>query len=263
MKTVLLSFDIEEFDMPNEYGKQISFEDQIQISTTGTGIVLDLLRELGVRATFFSTVTFALHAKPIITRICNEGHEIASHGYFHSNFEPGHLASSKKSLEEIAQQKVGGFRMPRMMPVDDQAVAAAGYEYNSSLNPVILPGRYNNLDKPRTIHRTDNLIQLPASATPLLRIPLFWLSFHNFPLWFYRLLCKRTMAHDNYLNLYFHPWEFVDLSDPRFGFPWYVAKNTGFKMTQRFRVLITWMKDEGFCFSTIEDFLLRENHSAI
>ena len=36
MKTILLSFDIEEFDMPFEYGKEISFDDQIAISKNGT-----------------------------------------------------------------------------------------------------------------------------------------------------------------------------------------------------------------------------------
>ena len=41
---ILLSFDIEEFDMPFEYGKTISFEDQISISIEGTSLILDLLK---------------------------------------------------------------------------------------------------------------------------------------------------------------------------------------------------------------------------
>ncbi len=255
MKPVLFSFDIEEFDVPLEYNKVISFENQLKISIEGTSIVLDLLRESGVKATFFSTATFAMHATPIIDRLCAEGHELASHGFYHSEFEEAHLAQSKAKLEEISQREVVGFRMPRMMPIDNGAILRAGYTYDSSLNPIFLPGRYNNFSRPREPHRNDGLLEIPASTTPLLRIPLFWLSFHNFPLWFYKQACRQTMDHDGHLNLYFHPWEFVDLTLSEFGLPWFVSKNSGTHMIERFRALIYWMKLQGFKFTTFKDFI--------
>ena len=55
---VLLSFDIEEFDMPFEYGKDISFEDQISISVAGCHIILDLLKKHQFKATFFFYCNF-------------------------------------------------------------------------------------------------------------------------------------------------------------------------------------------------------------
>ena len=51
---ILLSFDIEEFDMPFEYNKSIDFKDQIAIPTEGLLIVLDLLAKHNIKATFFS-----------------------------------------------------------------------------------------------------------------------------------------------------------------------------------------------------------------
>lgn len=260
MGTVLLSFDIEEFDMPLEYQKVIFFEDQIRLSVIGTNIVLDLLKEHGIKATFFCTAKFAIHASSTIKRISNEGHEIASHAYYHSKFEESHLIKSKKIVEEISQQTVYGFRMPRMMPVNTKSVLSAGYTYDSSVNPVLIPGRYNNLKKKRTIHKEDELIIIPSSATPDLRIPLFWLSFHNFPLSLYKHLCKRTMETDYYLNLYFHPWEFIELNNLKLGMPWYVNRNTGQDMLIRINDLITWMKKEGFSFETIENYLKITNN---
>ena len=62
---ILLSFDIEEFDMPFEYHKEISFDEQIEISVKGTTIILDLLKKHDVKATFFSTATFAINAKVV------------------------------------------------------------------------------------------------------------------------------------------------------------------------------------------------------
>lgn len=241
--------------MPLEYGKTISLERQLEISTRGTQIILDLLKLNNIKATFFSTVVFAEHAKALIKRLTGEGHELASHGYFHSNFEVKHLLDSRVSLEKIAAMPVTGFRMPRMKPVDDLEIQRAGYTYNSSLNPTYLPGRYNNFNKPRTIFRDSEVLQLPASVTPVLRFPLFWLSFHNVPLRLYQAACARTINKDDYLNLYFHPWEFTDLSDESLGMPWFVKRNSGAAMISRFTNTLSWMKRKGYQFNNINSYL--------
>eukprot|EP01132_Coremiostelium_polycephalum_P021214 gene21214-25202_t len=199
--------------MAFEYGKSISFQEQISISVTGTQHILDLLQKHGIKATFFCTATFAQHAPEIISRILDEGHELASHGYYHSDFKPEHLLESRLELERLSGRAVTGYRMARMMPVDEEEVRKAGYVYNSSINPTWLPGRYNNLHISRTYFNDHGVLQLPASVSPQLRFPLFWLSFHNLPLWLYKYLVKRTIRKDAYLNVYFHPWEFTDLRD--------------------------------------------------
>jgi peptidoglycan/xylan/chitin deacetylase (PgdA/CDA1 family) len=253
---ILLSFDIEEFDMPLEYGKHIDFDDQINISITGTHAILDVLKKHGFKATFFSTVIFAENAPEIMLRIKEEGHELASHSYYHSKFEVIDLANSKQRLAEISGLPIYGFRMPRMMPVDEYEIAKAGYIYNSSINPTFLPGRYNNLHISRKYFKKEGVLQLPASVSPLLRIPLFWLSFHNFPLWLYQNLSAKTIKKDGYLNVYFHPWEFTPLYDQqRFGFPGYVSKNSGKKMIQRMDTFLSWLNKKGYSNSTIYDFV--------
>ena len=253
---ILLSFDVEEFDMPFEYGKTISFEDQLAISTEGTELILSILSELQVKASFFCTANFALSRDGLIRRIIEEGHEVASHGYYHSKFEVADLQLSKLVLEEITGRSVVGYRMARMMPVDAAAIEKAGYLYNSSINPTWLPGRYNNLSSPRTFFCENNVLQLPASVSPHLRLPLFWLSFHNFPMWFYLHLCNRTHNYDQYLNLYFHPWEFINLHDKnKYGFPVYVRRNSGDEMLKRMKALIVFFKKKNIPFSTISDFL--------
>lgn len=253
---ILLSFDIEEFDMPLEYGKEINFQDQIDISISGTNHILDILDKHRVKATFFSTVVFAQNAPDIIKRIIKSGHELASHGYFHSAFEPEHLASSRNELQEISSQKITGFRMPRMKPVDENEVKKAGYLYNSSINPTWLPGRYNNLNRPRTKFKEAGVWQIPASVTPIMRFPLFWLSFHNLPLTIYTWLAQKTYKKDGYLNIYFHPWEFTSLEDKnRFGFPRYVSKNSGKKMIERMDQFIGALKLKNYSFSTLSEFI--------
>lgn len=253
---ILLSFDIEEFDMPFEYGKEISFEEQMSISIQGTKTILDILSKYEIKVTFFSTATFAIHAPEIMKRIVDEGHEVASHTYYHSNFKVEHLRQSKIKLEEITNTKVIGFRMPRMYPVDENEIFKAGYEYNSSINPTYLPGRYNHFNKPRTYFKYGGVMQIPASVSPIMRFPLFWLSFHNLPLWLYKFILEITYKKDKYINVYFHPWEFTNLNQPeKFNFPNYVSKNSGELMIGRFENLVQWMKEKKYTFGSFKDFL--------
>ena len=261
---VLLSFDIEEFDMPVEYKKQIPFGEQMSISIRGTRIILSLLEKHGIKATFFCTANFANHANELVQEIALQGHEIASHGYYHTGFEQSHLLDSRLALEQISHTKVEGFRMPRMMPVDDAALLNAGYTYNTSINPTYIPGRYNNLKSPRRYFQQNGVLQIPASVSPTLRIPLFWLSFHNFPLPYFKFLCRRSYQKDGYLNLYFHPWEFTDISDKqKFGFPGYISRNSGNKMTLRLDNLISWMKTCNYSFGTFNQFIATTTHPSI
>lgn len=256
---ILLSYDIEEFDMPFEYGKTIAFKDQIEISKTGTKIILDILKKHHINATFFSTVAFAQNAPELIQEIVNSGHEIASHNYYHSKFEIQDLKKSKEALEKQTGQNILGFRMPRMQPVDEKEIYNAGYIYNSSLNPTYLPGRYNNFSKPRTHYYNENVLQIPASVTPIIRFPLFWLSFHNLNLKLYLLLAQWTIKTDGYLNIYFHPWEFTNLDNKeKYNFPKYVSKNTGELMAQRMELFIIKMKEKKYQFGTFKEFISKK-----
>lgn len=251
---VLLSFDIEEFDMPLEYKGEISFQKQISISQQGLERILDILKKHHAKATFFSTVVFAENSKHLIERLLNEGHELASHTWYHSDFKEEHLKQSKEKLEELFNTKVTGLRMPRMMPVSKNAVQNAGYQYNSSINPTFLPGRYNNLKVSRTYFKEGNVTQIPASVSPNFRIPLFWLSFHNFPLSFYKKLASDTLKKDNYLNVYFHPWEFAAIKDEEFKLPAFTVKNTGEDMVKRFDDFLLWLKSKNHSFGTFQEF---------
>ncbi|WP_374458797.1 polysaccharide deacetylase family protein [Chryseobacterium taeanense] len=251
---VLLSFDIEEFDMPLEYQGEIPFEKQISVSQTGLERILDLLKKHQVKATFFSTVVFAENSKLLIKRLLEEGHELASHTWFHSEFEEKHLKESKNRLEELFSTQITGLRMPRMMPVSKNAVEEAGYTYNSSINPTFLPGRYNNLKVSRTYFKEGNVMQIPASVSPNFRIPLFWLSFHNFPLSFYKKIALDTLKKDNYLNIYFHPWEFAEIKDEAYKLPGFTVKNSGKDMVKRFDDFISWLKQKHYTFGTFQEF---------
>ena len=140
---ILLSFDTEEFDVPREHGVDYdTLKEGMEVSILGTNRILDVLKENGVRATFFCTGNFAEHAPEVMQRIIKEGHEVACHGVDHWNPKATDVKESKEIIERTSGIKAHGYRQPRMFPVSDEAIAAAGYTYNSSLNPAFIPGRY-------------------------------------------------------------------------------------------------------------------------
>lgn len=252
---VMLSFDTEEFDIPREQGKIIPDEEQIRVSKEGIFHVLDILKAHGVVATFYCTTKLLLGAPEIGKRIIEEGHEMASHGCDHGNPQPQHVIESKKILEDTFKVKIRGYRQPRMFAVDDKTLKKEGYEYNSSINPTFIPGRFMHLSVSRTPFMKDGILQIPASVTPWFRFPLFWLSAHHLPMGLYIALVKRTLHHDGYFNTYFHPWEFYKiLGIPEYGVPYIIGHNAGKPMEERLSRLIEALQADGAEFITYETF---------
>lgn len=247
---VLLSFDVEEFDMPLEYGFPITASEQMQIGKRGLDAIEPILHDPDITATLFTTANFASHYPEPVKQLAIR-HEIASHTFYHSQFSNEHLLASRITLEEISGKKITGLRMPRMRPVSMEAVAKAGYVYDSSINPTWLPGRYNNLHLPRTIYRDQGMLRVPASVSPYVRIPLFWLSFKNIPYQVFKMLAIQALKKDGYLCLYFHPWEFTPVSH---GLPAYTRRLAGEPLLLRLQRLLTEFKKEAE-FISMQDFV--------
>lgn len=232
-RQVLLSFDVEEFDMPLEYQFNISVDEQMRIGIEGLNAIMPILET--VPSTLFTTANFANHYPERISKLALS-HEIASHTFYHTAYETADLLKSRLRLEEISGQKITGLRMPRMRPVLMEDVKAAGYTYDSSINPTWLPGRYNNFHLPRTVYTENGIKRIPASVSPGIRIPLFWLSFKNMPYALYLKLCRQTIAKDGYICLYFHPWEFTPIE--QFGLPGYTRRWCGPILVERLLQLV-------------------------
>lgn len=253
---ILLSFDIEEFDVPREHGVDYSLEEGMKVSVEGTNRILDTLKSNDVRATFFCTANFAKNAPEVMRRIIDEGHEVACHGVDHFEPKETDFALSKEIVESITHITVTGYRQPRMFPVVESEIKRVGYRYNSSINPAFIPGRYMNLKTPRTWFFKDGVMQIPSSVTPWFRFPLFWLSLHNLPERLYHRLVRRVLTHDGYFVTYFHPWEFYELKEhPEFKIPYIIKKNSGKNMVERLDNLIKMLKSRNHKFITYDEFV--------
>ncbi len=262
-KYALLSFDVEEFDIPLEYGFEISEEEQFTVSKAGLTSLLTLLDTLNIRATLFTTATFAEKYQNLI-RTAAEKHEIASHGLNHKSPTDAGISKSKTILEEITKTEVKGFRCPRLQKISDEVLSSSGFTYNSSENPIYLPGRYNNFFKPRTAYINNyNILNIPISASPVLRFPLFWLAFKNIPLPITKFFCKWTLMYDKYINIFYHPWEFSDLTS--YSLPRIIKKYDYKAMLKKLEDYLRYLQSLNASFITMHEFedLIRNNPKII
>ncbi|MFT3933868.1 MAG: polysaccharide deacetylase family protein [Chitinophagaceae bacterium] len=251
----LLSFDLEEFDIPNEYGASLLSGEQMAVTRKGMDKLLPVLEQLDVNCTFFTTAYYAQQNKEQVKAIA-KNNEIASHTFYHSRFTESDILSSKQVLAAISGQSINGFRMPRLAPVSKKAILEAGYLYDASLNPTWLPGRYNYLKQPRTLFRQNRLWILPSSVTPTLRIPLFWLAFKNLPLSFIKQCSLQVLKKDGYLSLYFHPWEYADISIYT-NLPLYTRRVSGTQLLDKLAAYLLWLKTISN-FSSMESFVKKQ-----
>ncbi|MDO8528346.1 MAG: polysaccharide deacetylase family protein [Nanoarchaeota archaeon] len=255
MKQVLLTFDLEEFDAPLEFSGEISEQEQFETSKQGLLLILGLLSKYNIKATFFTTSNFAKHYPSLIKDISKK-HEIACHGYVHSDSyfkDLSRIPLAKQEIEKIIKKQVHGFRAPRFEIKDISSLSDFGFSYDSSVNPTFIPGRYINLFKKRKPNRIGNITEFPLSALPIIRLPLEWLTFKNFPFLYSKIFTKINSLSSDYTMLIFHPWEFADLTNAQI--PFFMKAKHSQKLLNKLEKYIQFCKAKGYDFKTIESYL--------
>jgi hypothetical protein len=259
MKSILLTFDVEEFDLPREYNQEISEKEMFEISKQGLTQIISLLDKYKIKATFFTTASFAKRFPTLLKKI-SQKHEIACHGYEHSDSyikDISKIQRAKSEIEKIIGKQIKGFRAPRFEISDISLLSGLGFSYDSSINPTFIPGRYMNLLKNRKIHKIGEIIEVPLSALPIIRFPLFWLTFKKFPLNSAKLFTKLNFLSSSYTMHVFHLWEFADLSE--FKIPTYIKKPHSTQLLNKLESYITFCKKQGYVFESVGDYLNHNN----
>jgi peptidoglycan/xylan/chitin deacetylase (PgdA/CDA1 family) len=166
-----------------------------------TSYLLDLLDELGARATFFLLGMSVATHRELVAEIVRRGHEPACHGYAHARVydqRPEELrADLERAVETIADatgQRPLAYRAPafsinRRTPWAYDVLAECGFRYDSS-----------QYDSPRVPDRIGDIPSEPYRLGELWELPVtgggsYW-----------RVLPPRNLR--DLAVLYFHPYEF-------------------------------------------------------
>lgn len=237
-------FQVSAFDRVVERDSWGTFESRV---VANTNKLLDLFQETGVRATFFILGWVAEREPSIVRRIALEGHEVASHGYWHRlvyRQSPPEfrleVRRSKELLESLAGVAVLGFRAPSFSVTSEslwalEILAEEGFVYDASIFP-IRHDRYGIPGAPRHPHLVDGrygrtgdvrpgaaaLLEVPASTVCLggVTLPMsgggyFRLLPYAWTRWGIRRVNRRERRP---VVFYVHPWE-IDPDQPRLDAP--------------------------------------------
>ncbi len=251
-RAILLTWDVEEFDAPADFGAQPFVDGGLSRGTEIWKEWLETTARWKVPSTIFVTARLAEASPDFLRETRQRGHEIASHAWSHEKNAALQLEKSRHRISELAGAEVVGFRSPRLRPVALQEVQGAGYRYDASSNPAIVPGRYCRFSQKRKPHQASGIWEVPASVLPVVRFPLFWASFHLLPLPLYLGACRMLMAWDGLLSLYFHPWELSELKEPEF--PRWIRRRSKKRRIERMETLIRSLSGYGE-FRTIRGYL--------
>lgn len=229
---ICFSFDVE-YDCPPFLSTWRGVED-------GMPLILKLLSDEKVRATFFCIGEVARRFPKIIERIVIEGHELGCHG-------DTHIRLSKIKNEDVIYEitnssiilrsftKVTSFRAPNLdLPEKYLSLLVShGYLVDSS------QARYKIDSLFARPSKIDGLVRLPTALPPsVLRLSKK----------IQQILLTRL---PNFSILFFHPWEFIDLTKAKI--PFDCRFRTGDKAINSLKNCIQFFKNRGFYFYTISE----------
>jgi peptidoglycan/xylan/chitin deacetylase (PgdA/CDA1 family) len=166
-----------------------------------TAYLLDLLDELGARATFFLLGMTVANQRELVVEIVRRGHDPACHGYLHARAYDQTRQEFHADLERAAEliaattgrrpvaYRAPAFSINRRTPWAYEVLAEAGFRYDSS-----------QYDTPRVPDRLGDIPAEPYRLGELWELPVtgggsYW-----------RLLPPRGLR--ELAVLYFHPYEF-------------------------------------------------------
>ncbi|WP_227132778.1 polysaccharide deacetylase family protein [Halorubellus salinus] len=229
-----ISFDLEHWYTATLLADEV--DDPVDHVEDSVEIVLNVLDQHDVTATFFVSGDLAVAYPTTIGEIADAGHELGSHGHSHtplfeltpSTFET-EIEQSETAIEEAANVDVKGFRAPNFSVTPRTAWAfrvleSNGYEYDSSVFPMrtpmygvsgapVQPYVVDDEEPFREVSNAANrsgLIEVPIAVVgSRLRLPIAGGFYARlFPTKLLEWGIRRLNAAGISATLYFHPWEF-------------------------------------------------------
>jgi len=194
--------------------------------------LLDLFEEYRARATCFFLGWVGERFPQLVREAAQHGHEIASHGYAHKLVYQmtrdefyADAVRARKILEDASGTPVVGYRSPGFSFTEQtrwfpQAVAEAGYRYDSSIFPA--PRAHGGMPiSRRAPYRIEGLgaglVEFPMSVADLFGKPMCFFGggyLRLFPYPLIRRMARRVLAEGRPVIYYVHPRE-IDRAHPR------------------------------------------------
>jgi hypothetical protein len=192
--------------------------------------ILRLFEREHVRSTFFVLGKIAEAFPEVVEEICDFGHEVASHGYFHVDLTKISLTEfeetekkNRSRLAKITGEVPKGFRAPffRINSSTISLLSKIGYVYDSSAVPSVrIPGWWGYRNASLGPHRVSvaegEFFEVPISVFPYLRLPIGGWFLRNLGVTYVKMAIKWFLRRGMPVIVYVHPFD-VDLDAQKLG----------------------------------------------
>lgn len=221
-------FQVGAFENTLDRSDWLSLESRVVLQTEK---VLEALKRVDVKGTFFCLGWVAERHPVLIQQIVAAGHEIGCHGLDHQRIFTMNqtefredLARSKYLIESASGQAINGYRAPSFSLTKEtwwvyEELAEAGFKYSSSLYPVKTDhyGADNIPRQPFFPRQALDVVEIPMTVydSPLRRLPASGGGyFRLLPYMLSRFMFRKARAQTGVPAMfYMHPWE-VDPGQP-------------------------------------------------
>jgi len=204
--------------------KDIGFMDTYYGIDEGLPIILDIFKKYNIKATFFISGEAAeyLYTKGLLKEILKDSHEIASHGFTHTDYRTweytrvrAEVCRSKKVLEEYTGKTVSGYRAPQFLLNEKvaKAVKECGFAYDSSLpdaSGISAARTLRGVRPGRSLQDAicdSGLREFPIDSVPVVRMPhgLLWINLISIE--FYKILFEYQKK--DFMVFYLHTFDII------------------------------------------------------
>ncbi|HEX4111434.1 MAG TPA: polysaccharide deacetylase family protein [Stellaceae bacterium] len=170
----------------------------------GTPQLLRLFRSRGIAATFFTTGDVARRFPAVVQAIVDDGHELGCHGDSHERFSTLAPDSARREIDDATRC------MRHFFPLT--SFRAPNLDFPDRYLPYLREAGYA-LDSSQARYKRGSVFMGPSQAEGLRRIPVSTMpSVVRLP----RAVRRGVLARlRDPVVLYFHPWEFVDMTRER------------------------------------------------
>jgi peptidoglycan/xylan/chitin deacetylase (PgdA/CDA1 family) len=187
-----------------------------------------------------------------------DGHEVASHSYSHvrlKNLRPEErwyeVLRSKAFLEDRFGIAVAGFRAPGNTMSGDHfdLLRRAGYVYDSSFHPALLPHQPLNVFLSSSPFEKEGIVEIPVST--LAGLPVSWICMRNCGAWLAKAAVYYNRLFQRNAVFYLHSWEFERLPDvPKL--PRLAVRRAGAEFSNMIEKMVRYLQSRGFVFAQMK-----------
>ena len=249
---ILLTFNIinNKSDFRNNY--HISDGEVTKITINNVSLILWILENNNILATFFVEVSLVDILLPFIKKIINKGHEIS---LYNENSHANEIESAKKSIEDFTAKIIRGIRQ-KDVTVSVNELKQMEFSYISNIENANILFPLKRLQRSTKIIEENGVSIIPESISPYSQIPYNDFVFQTVPLKFYQNMVNETLKNEDFILIYLNSWQFTDFKKYQFKIPFYRKYNAGRKIEDKLQNFLHWINSNELACARLKDFVL-------